>query len=80
MRAISKRSRQILRNIGGAILIAVGIVGLFLPILQGIVLIIAGIALLEFDGKEALTRRGRGHPWVRWATVQLGDFRGQWRR
>jgi hypothetical protein len=32
------------------------------------VLIIAGIALLEFDGKEALTRRGREHPWVRWAT------------
>ena len=37
---------KILKKIGGVILIAIGIVGLFLPILQGILLITAGLFLM----------------------------------
>ena len=37
---------KILKKIAGVILIILGIIGLFLPILQGILLIFAGLLLL----------------------------------
>ena len=37
---------KILKKIAGVILIAIGIIGLFLPILQGILMIIGGLLLL----------------------------------
>jgi len=37
---------KILKTILGVILIALGIIGLFLPVLQGILLIIGGLLLL----------------------------------
>jgi len=43
---------KILKRILGGILIALGIIGLFLPILQGILLILAGLFLLEISVKD----------------------------
>lgn len=43
-----------IRIVAGVILIGVGLVGLLLPILPGIPLLLAGVALL-----------GSRHPWVR---------------
>ena len=80
MGAIAGRSRKILRNIGGALLILLGITGLFLPFLQGIVFIIGGVALLDFKGKDELLRRGREHRWTRWTTDRIGGLWRQWRR
>ena len=37
---------KILKNIAGVTLIGIGIIGLFVPVLQGILLIIAGLLLL----------------------------------
>ena len=37
---------KILKNTAGVALIGVGVIGLFLPILQGILMIIAGLLLL----------------------------------
>lgn len=37
---------KILKNMAGVTLIGVGIIGLFLPILQGILLIFAGLLLM----------------------------------
>ena len=37
---------KILKNIAGIILIGIGIVGLFLPIIQGVLLIILGLFLM----------------------------------
>lgn len=37
---------KILKNIAGVALISVGIIGLFLPIIQGVLLIIAGLFLM----------------------------------
>ena len=37
---------KILKNIAGIILIAIGIIGLFLPIIQGVLLILAGLFLM----------------------------------
>ena len=37
---------KILKNIAGITLIGIGIIGLFVPILQGILLILAGLLLM----------------------------------
>ena len=37
---------KILKNIAGVALIGIGIIGLFLPIIQGVLLIIAGLFLM----------------------------------
>jgi uncharacterized protein YqgC (DUF456 family) len=49
------------RIVGGFVLISVGIVGLFVPVLQGIALIVAGLLLLAREYHWA--RRVLG--WVR---------------
>lgn len=43
-----KRIKKIIRITIGVILIMLGIAGLFLPFLQGILLILAGIYLVEY--------------------------------
>jgi uncharacterized membrane protein YbaN (DUF454 family) len=47
--------KKILINIGGMALILLGIIGLFLPVLQGVLLIIAGFGLLSI-GNERVRR------------------------
>ena len=44
--------KKILIHIGGIGLILLGIAGLFLPFLQGILLIVAGIGLLSMDNER----------------------------
>lgn len=41
--------RFILKKIFGVFLIILGIIGLFVPILQGLLLIAAGLAVLKID-------------------------------
>ena len=43
---------KILKRIIGVALIAVGIIGLFLPILQGVLMIIAGLLLLGIKKEQ----------------------------
>jgi len=43
-----------MKNTAGALLILIGIVGLFLPILQGVLFITLGFTLLEFHRKAEL--------------------------
>lgn len=43
---------KILKRVIGIILIGLGIVGLFLPILQGILLILAGLFLMEIKVED----------------------------
>jgi uncharacterized membrane protein YbaN (DUF454 family) len=45
--------KKIIRNVIGTILVILGIIGLFLPILQGVFLIFLGIAVMDFNKKEA---------------------------
>lgn len=64
--------KKIARNIAGALLILLGIVGLFLPFLQGFLFIALGIGMLEFDRKthvlahtrRFLVRRGIPRKWM----------------
>jgi len=43
---------KILKNIAGIILIGIGIVGLFVPIIQGVLLIIAGLLILGIKKEQ----------------------------
>lgn len=59
-------ARKIARNVCGCGLMLLGVVGLALPVIQGVALIAAGFLLLEFEGKQALIARARSHPAGRW--------------
>lgn len=48
--------RKVLRNIAAVILLLIGIVGGFIPILQGWVFVIAAFAVADFERKHALMR------------------------
>ena len=57
------RGFRILRVFAGFVLLLLGVVGLFLPVLQGVLLILAGLAVL-----------GRDLPWARAVTRRLAAF------
>ena len=59
MNALGQTAKKALRNVGGSCLIVLGVAGLFLPFLQGILLILAGITMLDFERKEEMIRRLR---------------------
>lgn len=44
--------RKILKNMLAAILITIGILGIFLPIIPGLVLIFAGLLILKIKPKD----------------------------
>jgi len=62
MSGLGPRAKKLLRNVGGACLIVVGVAGLFLPFLQGVLLILAGVAMLDFEGKQEMIERFRESP------------------
>ena len=57
------RPWRVLRIASGFLLLALGIIGLFLPILQGVLMILAGLAVL-----------GKDLPWSRKITDRLAAF------
>ena len=59
--------RQV-RSVGGVLLVVVGLLGLVLPVIPGVPLLMAGVAVL-----------GREHPLVRPALERLGRLRENWR-
>lgn len=54
---------RVLRIFVGFALLALGVVGLFLPVLQGVLLLLAGLAVL-----------GRDLPWARSLTDRLAGY------
>ena len=68
---VARRSRlwRIVRLASGWSLVAVGIVGLVLPILQGVALILAGLAVLATD-----------LPWARRLLHRVRDRVRKWRK
>lgn len=61
---MQKRIWRLLRIIAGFLLLGLGIIGLFLPILQGVAMIIAGLLLLA--------------PEFRWAQRLLAWVKARW--
>ncbi len=77
MNAAVARTKKILRNVGGTIVILLGIAGLFLPFLQGIALIVAGFLMLDFEGKDEILLRIREHRWTRRLAERLSRVRAR---
>jgi hypothetical protein len=77
MSAVRARTKKILRNIAGTIVILVGIAGLFLPFLQGIALIVAGFLMLDFERKDEIVLRVREHHWTRRLAEWLSRLRAR---
>ena len=79
MNAPGVTGRKVLRNVGGSCLIVLGVAGLFLPFLQGILLILAGVSMLDFARKEEMIQRLResaaGQRVLQW----WGRIRARWR-
>jgi uncharacterized membrane protein YbaN (DUF454 family) len=46
------RARQILMAVAGWVILLVGVVGLFVPILQGIILILIGLSILSKSSRR----------------------------
>ena len=57
------RPWRVLRIASGFLLLVLGVIGLFLPILQGVLMILAGLAVL-----------GKDLPWSRAITDRLAGF------
>ena len=60
---------RIVRPILGVTLIILGLIGMLLPVMPGIPLLLAGIALL-----------GSNHPWIRPFTARVRVWRRKWKR
>lgn len=60
--------QRLLRNVGGVVLVLFGIVGLFVPVMQGLLFLVLGLALIDLPVKhrahEALKARFRPYRWV----------------
>ncbi len=60
--------QRLLRNIAGVVLVLLGIVGLFVPVMQGLLFLVLGLALIDLPVKhrahEALKARFRAYRWV----------------
>jgi uncharacterized membrane protein YbaN (DUF454 family) len=85
---MERQVKKILTLVVGWTLIAVGVVGLFLPFLQGILFILLGLYLLSRESELArswLERGRRRFPkvdarlkrWRRWWRRRLGRGRGE---
>lgn len=68
---MNKKIKKIIRITSGILLILAGIAGLFLPILQGIAMIIAGILLVHpILGKKIIKKIGGFYHRIRRINVQ----------
>ncbi|MDD4351543.1 MAG: PGPGW domain-containing protein [Candidatus Gracilibacteria bacterium] len=67
---MKKHLKKILRNLAGGFLLILGIIGLFLPFLQGFLFIFIAISLLDFKRKQAWIKKFKNwkpiRPLARW--------------
>lgn len=69
-----------LRNVAGAVLLCAGVASLFLPILQGLLMIVCGLALIDLPIKGAAHRWLLRYPAYRWLAHRQGELLTRWRR
>lgn len=71
-----KKFKKIFRKTIGIMLIVLGIAGLFLPILQGVLLIIAGLFFLEYEPINRLIHRLKER-WSEWRAGKKKPMKGR---
>ena len=63
--AASRHFKRVVKLTAGVILLVLGFIGLFLPILQGILLIMGGLALLSTESPRVRAFNFRARSWLR---------------
>ncbi len=71
---------RVLRNVGGVLLLLLGVVGLFLPVLQGVLFLVLGLALIDVPQKRQLHRWLQRYRWYRWIATRHHAIRRAWQR
>jgi uncharacterized membrane protein YbaN (DUF454 family) len=71
---------RVLRNIGGVLLVLLGVLGLFLPILQGILFLVLGLALIDVPQKQKAHRWLMRYGWYRWLAKKHHAAWRAWKR
>lgn len=60
--------KRLVRNTCGIVLVLLGVIGLFVPVMQGLLFLVLGLALIDLPVKhrahEALKARFRAYRWV----------------
>ena len=72
---------RVLRNVGGILLLLLGIVGLFLPFLQGFLFIVLGLGLIDLPIKHRIheyAKRWRGYRWIALHHARAKQRFGKW--
>jgi hypothetical protein len=81
---VTKKQRsplvRVLRNVGGILLLLLGIVGLFLPVLQGWLFIVLGLGLIDLPIKHRLHQRAKRWRWYRWISERYMRFKRSMKR
>ncbi|MGE3174722.1 MAG: hypothetical protein AB7O97_18970 [Planctomycetota bacterium] len=72
-------STRVLRNGAGVLLLLAGIAGLFLPILQGVIMIVGGLALIDLPIKHRAHARLMRWAWYRRLAARHDDLLAKWR-
>jgi len=70
---------RIIRNVAGGIILLGGIAGLFLPILQGVLMIVGGLALIDLPIKGKAHRRLLRWKWYQKLAAQHDSLLAKWR-
>ena len=76
---MQRKIRRVLILIIGWLMIVVGIVGLFLPILQGVLFILLGLAILSRESEVARRWLQRGRQRYPKADAKLKEWGRWWR-
>ena len=71
---------RVLRNTAGVLLLVSGFVGLFLPILQGILMMVGGLALIDLPIKGKAHRWLLRFAWYRSLANRHAAWLARWRR
>ncbi len=69
------------RNVAGVLILILGVVGLFLPFLQGILFLMIGLALIDLPIKHRAHRSLRQrYRWYRGLSLRYMQFKRRWRQ
>ncbi len=70
--------RRVLRNTAGALLLLAGIGGLFLPVLQCVLMIVGGVLLIDVPQKARAHRWLLQVTWYRRAIANVASLARRW--
>lgn len=69
---------RVMRNVFGCVLLLIGIAGIFLPFVQGVLLIIGGLTLIDVPAKGRAHRKLMRYRWYQRLAKVHDDWLQRW--